>query len=143
MKKFLLPLMALVLLSGAGCSRQTDNEAAVRRAIEKYLASRPNLNISGMDLQVSAIKFRGDTAEADVTFRSKTDTQATFAMHYTLRRRQRVWEVEPPSGGHGGVPPAAPPGHGSAAGDLPSGHPPVGSSPPAPEPPSRPPVKSK
>ena len=133
MKKFLLPLVGLVLLLGGGCARRTDDQAAVRQAIERYLASRPNLNMSGMELQIGGVRIREDSADADVTFRSKTDKMAALSMHYKLRRRGGNWEVEPPSGGHSG-----------AGGDLPSAHPPAGTTPPAPElPPSHPPVKPK
>ena len=140
MKKFLLALAAVALLSAA-CSRRADNEAAVRQAIERYLASRPNLNMSGMDMLVSGIKIRDGKAEADVTFRSKTDAQASFSTHYTLTRRDRKWEVQPQSGGHGGMMPP-PSSHGGS--DLPTGHPPAGSLPGSSElPPGHPPVKSK
>ncbi len=140
MKKFLLALVTLALLGGTACSRRADSETAIRQAIERYIATRPNLNMSGMDMQVGGIKIRENTAEADVTFRSKADAQASMSMHYSLRRRDSKWEVEPQSGGHGGMPPAGP----AEISDLPSGHPPVGSSSPTPAmPPSHPPVKSK
>ncbi len=138
MKKFLLPLSALLLLAGSSCTRRADNETAIRQAIERYIASRPNLNMSEMDMQVGGIRIRENTAEADVTFRSKANAEAKMSMHYTLRRHNGPWEVEPQSGGHGGMPP---PGHSDTSG-LPSGHLPTGSSPPPRLPSGHPPTGS-
>jgi len=92
--------------------------------------------MSDMDMQVGGIRIRENTAEADVTFRSKANAQASMSMHYNLRRRNGAWEVEPQSGGHGGM---TPPGHSDTSG-LPPGHQPTG---PTEMPPSHPPVKSK
>jgi len=81
--------------------------------------------MSGMDMQIGGIRIRENTADADVTFRSKTDAQASMSMHYTLRRRNGAWEVEPQSGGHGAMLPG---GHSDTSGvpsGLPPGHPPV------------------
>ena len=142
-----LPLaMAIGLLLGPACSRgpAIESEAAVRQALERYLASRPNLNMQGMEMQVSAIKFRNQKAEADVTFRAKNDAKATMSMRYTLRRQGRKWEVEPQASGsgHGSM---MPPAGTSRPADLPSGHPPTGSRPSqTPElPAGHPPVKTK
>jgi len=142
MKKLLLACLA-VALAGVGCNRRTQNEAAVRQAVERYLASRPNLNMQGMDLAVTSVKVRDEKAEAEVTFRAKTDSKAIMSMHYNLKRRGGKWEVEPQSGGHGA---SMPPMEGSA--ELPGGHPPVGSSSPTPPaagelPPGHPPVKKQ
>ncbi len=139
MRKILLVAM-LVAAAGAACRRgpQAETESAVRQAIERYLASRPNLNPAGMNLEVRGIQFRGATAQASVTLRAKTDAQASMSLQYTLRRKGEGWEVE-------AQPAAAAPGGSS---DLPAGHPAVGSS-AAPRaetselPPGHPPVQKK
>jgi len=113
----------LALAAGLlGCHRAgIETEPAVRQALQRYLASRPNLNMSSMDLEVTGLKFRQRTAEADVTFRAKGDTKAVMSIRYTLRRQGNAWEVEPQSAAHGGMTPPV----GSPAPELPAGHPPV------------------
>lgn len=138
MKKFLLLSMSLALVAAPSCSRRpkAESDAAVRQAVERYLASRPNVNMQGMEMVLSGVKFQGDKAEADVAFRAKNQSGASMTMHYKLQRKGQGWEVEPrPAGsGHGGMMPPAGIG---GSGDLPSGHPPVGSSPPSAIPPSQ------
>lgn len=158
MKTACLALLAIGLLGWIACSRPADSEEAVRAALERYLSSRPNLNMGGMNMQIGAITFRADSAEADVTFRARNDSKAALSMHYKLRRRGNGWEVEPQSGGHGammpqgssgpsGQTPELPPGHpsvgSSTPGEMPPGHPSVGSSPPSETPRGHPPVKSQ
>ena len=128
-------LVALALLAGAACSRQpaAETETAVRQAVERYLASRPNLNVGSMNVSVGSIIFRGDTAEAEVTFRAKNDAKAVMSMRYSLRRKGGGWEVDQQattetSGGGAtpaGHPPVEPSQGAAPEADLPSGHPPV------------------
>lgn len=150
---------ALLLTS---CNRRpAESEDAVRQAIESYLATRSNLNMQGMSIEVGALRFHDDKAEADVVFRARTDSKAMMSMHYTLREKGASWEVIPQSGGHAGATPPAlgagstgtqglPPGHpaiGSSpqTNDLPPGHPSTGTAPPgsAQLPPGHPPLKSQ
>ncbi len=119
-------MAAALLLPAWGCrsGAKLETEAAVRQALDRYLASRPNINMQGMDLQIAGIQFRGEKALVDVVFRAKSggDAQSgTLNMRYTLNRRGDRWEVEPQSSAHGGMSPPAP----SQPGDLPPGHPPV------------------
>src|SRR3989442_13521594 len=95
MKSATIILVGLVLLFTAACSSRSnlETEAAVRQALERYLASRPNLNMQGMDMDLSGIKFRNQSAEADVTFRAKGDAKAAMSIHYTLKRQGNGWEV--------------------------------------------------
>ena len=121
-----LPLAAVLALAlAASCARspKLETEEAVRGALERYLAARPNLNMQGMDMQIGGIQFKGQTAEVDVVFRARSGgDQGTLSMRYILNRRGDRWEVEPQSGAHGGMVPPANPG---SATELPSGHPPV------------------
>ncbi len=140
-----------LILALAACTPKAESEAAVRQALNRYLASRPNLNMAGMEVQVGAVRFRNQKAEAEVSFRSRTDAKATMSMTYTLRRQGPGWEVEPQSAAHEGMtPPPAPtaelpPGHpptSAPPADIPHGHPPA--SPPAADlPPGHPPVKKQ
>jgi hypothetical protein len=116
---------ALALLTACSGGAKLENEPAVRQALERYLSSRPNLNMQGMDLQIAGIQFRGQQAQVDVVFKAKGggDTPGgTMSMRYTLNRRGDQWEVEPQSSAHGG---AAPPAPSSAPAEMPPGHPPV------------------
>lgn len=125
-----LLIIPVLLLGLAACSRRADNEAAVRRALQQYLSSRPNLNMQGMEMHITTLQVRDEKAEADVTFNAKNDAKAAMSMHYSLRRRAGQWEVEPRSAGHGTMPPEASGG-------------PTGSSPPSELPPGHPPVKQQ
>jgi len=121
-----LALAAAAVLVAAACSRgpRLETEQVVRQALDRYLASRPNLNIQSMDMQITGIQFRGPKAEVDVVFRAKgsEDPGGAMSMRYTLNRKGDRWEVEPQSAAHGGMTPPAGPASGS---ELPPGHPPV------------------
>jgi len=120
--KKIIPWLAgavLAAVAAASCCRPADTETAVRQAIERYLATRPNLNMQGMSLEISRVQLRADEAEAGVTFRAKGDAKAIMSMHYTLKRQGGQWEVQPS---------ATENPHGAAGGaELPAGHPPVAS----------------
>ena len=121
----LLAAAALVVLPACRRGAKLENEAAVRQALERYLSSRPNLNMPAMDLQISGIQFRGQQAQVDVVFRSKTRGEnpgGSMSMRYTLNRRGDRWEVEPQSAAHGGM---TPPAGAEAPVEMPPGHPAV------------------
>lgn len=121
----LLVAGALVLLPACSRGGKIETEAAVRQALERYLASRPNLNMQGMDLQIAGIQFRGQQAQVDVVFKAKAGGEkpgGSMSMRYTLNRRGDRWEVEPQSSAHGG---ATPPAGSGAPAEMPPGHPPV------------------
>lgn len=106
-----------------------------------------------MDVQVVAVTFRGDEADADVQITPK-GTTAGIRMPYSLKREGDKWVVQkkapsatvpsatdpgaaaPGAAPSGTISPGAlPPGHvpvdGAApsTGQLPAGHPPVGQAP--------------
>jgi hypothetical protein len=150
LKKLTLAYLGLAVIGWLGCSgtSQTDDTAAVRQGVERYLTSRTDLNLSQMRVVVENVNFEGDRADAAVTIVARNDPQAKMEMSYRLRKTADGWEVEPPqgseAGAHGGAaaPKAAPPESGA---EMPPGHPPVsgegGSS--APDlPPGHPPVKN-
>jgi len=109
-------LLGLLVFVG-GCSKTggLQSKAAVQTAIEAHLQQRPNLMLANMTLEVQDVKFTGDTAQADVQFRSKQSPNLVVGVRYMLRRAGDRWQVESsaPSGGmgappHGGAPAPAP-----------------------------------
>jgi hypothetical protein len=113
-------VLALVL---PGCRRpeERQSKAAVQAAIEAHLQQRQNLVLANMTLEVQDVKFAGDTAQAEVKFRSKQSPELAVGVHYTLRRAGDRWQVESSSATTGmGI---SPPGGGveSPASSVPSG----------------------
>jgi hypothetical protein len=117
-----ISLAALVLL--AACSRRMDTSEAVRQGVMDYLATRSNLNIGAMNVDVTAVSFRQDEADATVSFTAKgTPAGKGMSIRYTLARQGGKWVVkDKPENGvnpHGAAGGAA----GPAEGSLPPGHP--------------------
>ena len=102
-KNWLLPA-ALAAVALAGCTRggNLQTEEAVKQAIDKYLASRPNVNMGSMSATVTGVRFQGEEAEAAVRFQAKNDAKASMSMRYKLRRDGRQFVVVAP-GGHIGL----------------------------------------
>lgn len=123
-----LCLMVGIVLLG-GCNRGVENKEAVRQAVIDHLANRAGLNVASMQVDVSAVSFRKDEADATVVFRSKGgDPGQSMTMNYTLERKGGRWVVKGRS--ESGMPHGAagtpPPG-----GQMPQGHPPVGGAKPS------------
>jgi len=115
----------------AACARKNiENKEAIRQAVVEYLSSRQaqtGLDISSMDVNVTAMAFERDTARATVDFRVKNG-DAGMQFNYTLDRKGDKWVVQPKAdsgGGHGAVLPD----DGKAPGGLPAGHPAIPASP--------------
>lgn len=105
-----LVVVLVAALALAGCKKSVENKDLVRQGVLDYLASRPNLSIASMKVDVSAVTFRGTEADATVTFAPKGSTNAPgMSMHYTLERKGDRWVVKgrADSGGHGGGMPGA------------------------------------
>jgi hypothetical protein len=83
-----------VVLAGCGKTREQQSKAAVQAAIEAYLQQRQNLMLANMTLEVQQVKFTGDTAQAEVKFRSKQAPALAMGVRYTLRRAGDRWQVE-------------------------------------------------
>jgi hypothetical protein len=132
--KILFALFLCVALV-AGCSRgtapagtaakpQTD-EDAIKLALRNYLASRGTLNLDAMEMDVKKVDITGDTAQAQVEFRTKTG-EGAMQMTYSLERQAGVWAVK--TSQTPGMQTAHPPIGEAAApksGDLPASHPPI------------------
>ncbi len=121
---YALSMFTLVcFLAGCGGLLGGDSDAAIQRAIEEHLANRPGLASDNLLMEVQDVQIQGDTAVAEVVFRSRTDQSAMMAFHYQLRNEGNQWKVESgsPSQERSAHPPSASsPG---AGGSLPEGHP--------------------
>lgn len=117
---------AIVLAIGGGAACHRSNpEAAIRQGVIDYLSKRSNLNVSGMNVDVSSLVVRQNEADAVISFTAKgANPGQPMTMRYTLERKGDRWVVkdkaEAGASPHGG---AAPP----AGGQLPPGHPNVDS----------------
>lgn len=111
-------------MSLAACSRGGQSKDAVRQGVVDYLSGRKDLNIASMDIDVSAVQFNGNKADATVSFAPKgAPTAQGMTMHYQLEQQGSKWVVvgRQDSGHSGAVAPGAANPHG--AGALPEGHP--------------------
>ncbi len=121
-------LAAVVWLSG--CSGDIQNKEAVREGVIEHLSANSGLDVGSMDIEVRSVEFRGDEADAVVSFQAKgsDDPAASMQMRYLLQKKGRRWVVKSKTGGSGahgsgmGTPPGMPP---SSGGAMPPGHPPV------------------
>jgi hypothetical protein len=115
----LIAACALVALCG-GCGRPAETPEAVRQAVIDHVSTR--VNLASMDVNVSAVSFKGETAEATVEFRPKDGTGGPgIQMNYTLERQGSKWSVKSKSDAGG-----SPHGGGMMPGQqLPPGHPPT------------------
>src|SRR5207247_7263400 len=91
-RAFLLAFLALA----AACANKQDPNAAVRKAIMDHLSSRPGLDFSKMDVEVTKVSVNGDRAEADVSFKVKGGggPGGSMDMHYSLTRAGDAWKVD-------------------------------------------------
>jgi len=129
-------LCPLALLLLAGCTKNIQTNDAVKAAVVKHLTQNSGLNLSAMDIEVTAVTFKDNEAEATVGFKPKGGGAASgMSMRYTLEKKGSEWVVKKKADsgmGHGmpmpgGMPSAAPQGGAEApSGAMPPGHPPVG-----------------
>ena len=113
----------LVMCAAAACHRGIDTEEAVRQGVIEYLSKRSNLNVAGMNVEVTSVSFRQNEADAVVAFTAKGASPGQpMTMRYTLERQGDHWVVKEKA--ETGANP-----HGAAASasgtQLPPGHPPV------------------
>ena len=138
-------LFALLLI--AGCNRAQKNNEAIRQGVVEHLQKNSGLEIGAMNIEVTAVQYRGNEADATVSFSPKNAPGGGMSMNYTLESQGVKWVVKkregsgaaggdgmpaghPPAGGaapSGAMPPGHPPAEPPKAGnqDLPPGHPPV------------------
>lgn len=118
-----------------GCAKDIQSKEAVRQGVIDHLSGRAGLDLGSMNIEVTSVTFRGDEADATVSFQAKgaNDPASGMQMQYTLERKGNRWAVKAKAGagggmhGEGGMMPENPHGAGEApSGDLPPGHPPTG-----------------
>jgi len=135
----LLAICAVCALFLPSCAKDIQNKDAVRQGVVDHLKARKNLDLdlSSMQLEVTAVTFRENEADATVSFVPKgASASQGMSMKYTLVRSGDVWQVKqkaettnsPHSGGavanpHGAE--SAQPGAAPAGSALPPGHPPM------------------
>src|SRR6185369_4763415 len=102
-------LWAVAIAIGAGAACQRSNpEAAIRQGVIDYLSKRSNLNVSGMNVDVSSLVVRQNEADAVISFTAKgANPGQPMTMRYTLERKGDRWIVkdkaEAGAGPHGGA----------------------------------------
>ena len=92
-----IALLAAALLLAACARKNIENKEAIRQAVVEYLNSRQaqtGLDMSTMDVNVTAMAFERDTARATVEFRVKNG-DAGMQLNYTLDRKGDKWVVQP------------------------------------------------
>lgn len=133
--KLILPVALVVM---AGCSKNIQTNDAVKAGVVKHLTQNSGLNLSAMDIEVTAVTFKDNEAEATVGFKPKGGGATSgMSMKYTLEKKGSEWVVKKKADsgmGHGmampggGMPSDGAHGGGAAApaGAMPAEHPPVG-----------------
>ena len=119
LRRVAIVVCLLSAVSIAACKKSDAvPQAEIRVAIENYLKTRPGLAWDQMTMEITQEQISGDTAEADVTFKTKGG-EGTMGFHYSLRREAGKWTVTGGRGGGmgmpGGHPPGAPPGTSGAS----------------------------
>ncbi|MCE5307710.1 MAG: hypothetical protein LLG20_08705 [Acidobacteriales bacterium] len=108
-----------------------ETKEAVRQGVVDYLSSRKDLSISSMQIDILSVDFRGNEAEATVSFRPKGGGEG-MQIPYKLERKGDRWVVKARTGAGGGNPHGSMPMPESASGmGLPAGHPPISGKAPA------------
>lgn len=128
----------MLLLCLVGCNKAgIDTKEAVRQGVIDYLAGRQNLNVGSMKVEVTAVTFKENEADATVAVLPKgPGGSQPMTFSYTLERKGNRWVVKPKAAGqnphgampmgespHGAMPPAG--GENPGSGAMPPGHPAV------------------
>ncbi len=94
MRVGLAGLLVLALVGSIACSRGVHSKTAVETAIEEHLRQQRSVASHNMTLEVGEVTFEGDTAVAEVKFRSKQAPSMVVGVQYRLRRVGKGWQVE-------------------------------------------------
>ncbi|MDD5544761.1 MAG: hypothetical protein PHX83_16465 [Acidobacteriia bacterium] len=133
MKKCVSVIFVALLLATGACRKAaapSQDQQAVKQALENYWTQRKNINVKGMKIDYKNFQIAPDQATVDVTFQGTGSDDASIAFRYSLKKNANAWEVvkSEPIGGSmfGGHASGAPPAAGqpaSGATELPPGHP--------------------
>jgi hypothetical protein len=144
-------LLAIAVLSLAGCAKDINNKDAVKAAILKRV-SKTGFDVKAMKVDVTQVSFHDQDAVATVAFLPNGGPpQSSVTFKYNLHRQNDEWVATglagstgtaPGANPHGGAMPGGAMGGGSMggamgsmdslppssapSGNLPAGHPPVG-----------------
>lgn len=118
MRAVVIGLVILSVVASAACHKLggVDSKAAVQQAIEEHLKQQPNVFFQNMTVELGDVTFRGDTALAQVRFRSKQAPSMAVGIIYRLRKTGDKWRVE--STAAASMPGTTP--HGNTAAPTPS-----------------------
>jgi hypothetical protein len=96
MRTVVTGLVALSVITSAACHKLSgiDSKAAVQQAIEEHLKQQPNVFFQNMTVELGDVTFNGDTALAQVKFRSKQAPNMAVGIVYRLRKTGDKWRVE-------------------------------------------------
>jgi hypothetical protein len=122
-----LSLAVALLLTG--CRNDLKSRDNVRQAILSRLQDHSGLDLKNLDVNITALTFDKNTANATVFFHPKNDSKLDggMTMKYTLTERDGKWVVASVADSQGHGMPGAPP---AGSTNLPPGHPPLDSSTP-------------
>jgi hypothetical protein len=117
----LIAAAALSIVLLAGCTKDVQNQEAVRQGVMSYLSKRSDL--LAMDVSVNSVAFRQDEATAEVHFQAKGNGSpgAGMSMQYVLERKDGQWVVKGRTGAssaHGASGGNLVPGQGMSPGSL-------------------------
>ncbi len=132
-----------IILLAAGCSRAPKNNEAIRQAVVDHLTKNTGLDVNSMKIDVTSVQYRGNEADATVSFQPKNMPGGGMSIKYTLESKGNKWLVKKKAGsGMGGAHPGAEM-PGGAAGQMPPGHPSTGDQPSGALPPGHPSMGSQ
>ena len=96
MRTVVIGLIVLSVVTSAACHKLggIDSKGAVQQAIEEHLKQQPNVFFQNMTVELGDVTFRGDTAIAQVRFRSKQAPTMAVGIVYRLRKTGDKWRVE-------------------------------------------------
>jgi hypothetical protein len=122
-KRFPALWAIVVALAASTACHRSNPSAEIREGVIDYLSKRSNLNVSGMNVDVTSLVVRQNEADAVVSFTAKgANPGQPMSMRYTLERKGDRWVVKDKAEAG-----ASPHGTAPAGGELPPGHPPVDS----------------
>jgi hypothetical protein len=108
----------------AGCHRGVESNDAVRQGVLDYLATK-GMTPAAMDINLTAVKFNGDKADATVSFAAKGSGAGQMSIQYHMELKDNKWVVvgRQDAGQHGAgqMPAGAPPPGGAAPMENPHG----------------------
>jgi len=90
------------------------------------LTKNSGLDVNSMNIDVTSVQYRGNEADAVVSFQPKNMPGGGMSMSYSLEAKGNKWIVKKKASGSAAHPGAEMPG---ATGQMPPGHPATGGAP--------------